>query len=211
VATVDADFVPLDVRRPEEGKSHDVIPVDMGLKNVKGIFLRRTIAADYVISESPYSTSEVAQHIFVIACVELHARGITSERMGNREIELRVDPGPRFFLSVEALARSRYYRARKLVPHRGAVQGNGNRPSRSPKRNPQRHRSGAVGGIVGCQRSRRDFSQSLAHRSKALEYEIEAADFEDFPHHRLKRGDDDRPLLLEPSWPRASARASQHC
>src|SRR5437899_480845 len=110
VATVDADLVPLDVRRPEEGKSHDVIPVNMGLKDVKGIFLRRTVAADYVISESPYSTSEVAQHVFVIACVELHARGIAPKRMGNREIELRVDPRPRCFLSVEALARSRHYR-----------------------------------------------------------------------------------------------------
>src|SRR6267142_1303716 len=196
MAAVDADLVSLDVRRPEKWKPHDVIPMDMGLKNVKGIFLRRTVAAEYVVPEGAHSAPEVAKHVVVVACVELHARGIASESMRDREIEIGVDPGPRLFLRVEALARSGHYGAGELVADRSTVQGNGNRPSRSPKRNPQPHRSATSGGVVSCQRGRRNLSQGLAHRSEALEYKIEAADFEDFPHNRLKCGDDDRTFLL---------------
>src|SRR6267143_234044 len=76
------------------------------------------------------------------------------------------------------------------------IQRDGDGTARSPERDPQRHRSGAMGGVISRQCGRRDFGQSFAHGSKTLEDEIEAADLEDLAHYGLERRYHDRASLL---------------
>src|SRR6267378_1272999 len=84
----------------------------------------------------------------------------------------------------------------KLVPDRRGVQGDGDGAARSPERDPQRHRSGAMGGVISRQGGRRNFGQSFANRPKTLEDKVEAADLEDFAHYGLERRYHDRASLL---------------
>src|SRR5215467_7747296 len=60
VAAVDPDRVPGNVGRTEEGKPHDVVPVQVRLEHVKRVLLRRPVAAEYVIPESAHPAPEVA-------------------------------------------------------------------------------------------------------------------------------------------------------
>src|SRR6266851_524459 len=168
----------------------------MGLEHVEDVGLGGTVPGKYVVSEGAYAAPEIAQYMLAVTRIELHAGGIASESVRNGKIKLRVDPCARLFLRVEALTRSRDYRMGKLVPDRRGVQRDGDGTARSPERDPQRHRSGAMGGVVGRQSGRRNFGQSFAYGSKTLEDEIEAADLEDFAHHGLERSYRDRASLL---------------
>src|SRR5882762_11760386 len=196
VAAVNPDLVSGDVGRSEKRKTHDVVPVKMGLEHVEDVGLGGAVSAEYMISEDAYAAAEIAQYVFVITRIELHAGGIATEGVRNRKTKVGVHPRPRFFMGVEALTRSRDQRMREFVPDRRGVEGDGDGTARSPERDPQRHRSGAMGGVVGRQSGWRNFGQSFAHGSKTLEHEIEAADLEDFAHHGLERRYHDRPPLL---------------
>src|SRR5206468_7723117 len=54
----------------------------------------------------------------------------------------------------------------------------------------------AMGGVISRQGGRRNLCQSLANRPETLKDKVEAADLEDFAHHRLKRCYHDRASLL---------------
>src|SRR5258708_12177085 len=134
--------------------------------------------------------------MLVVTWIELHASGIASESVRHGKIKLRVDRRPRLFLRVETITRSRDYRMGELVPDRRGVQGDGDGTARSPERDPQRHRSSAMGGVISRQGGRRNLGQSFANGPKTLEDKVEAADLEDFAHHVLQRRYHDRPSLL---------------
>src|SRR5882724_5470542 len=196
VTAVNPNPVSRNVGRSKKRKAHDVVPVKRRLEHVENVGLGWTIPGKYMVSEGAYAAPEIAQYMLVVTRIELHAGGIASESVRNSKIKLGVDPCPCLFLRVETLTRSRDYCMGKLVPDRRGVQGDRDGTARSPERDPQRHRSGAMGGVVGRQSGWRNFGQSFAHGSKTLEDEIEAADLEDFAHHGLERRYHDRASLL---------------
>src|SRR5436190_12406967 len=196
VTAVNPNPVSRDVRRGKKRKAHDVVPVKMGLKHMEDVGLGGTVPGKYMVSEGAHAAPEIAQHMLIVTRIELHAGGIASESVRNGKVKLRVDPSPRLFLRVETLTRSRDYRLGELVPDRRGVQGDGDGAARSPERDPQCHRSSAMGGVIGRQGCRRNLGQSFANRPKTLEDKIEAADLEDFAHHRLERRYHDRASLL---------------
>src|SRR5437773_1096082 len=196
VTAVNPNPVSRDVRRGKKRKAHDVVPVKMGLKHMEDVGLGGTVPGKYMVSEGAHAAPEIAQHMLIVTRIELHAGGIASESVRNGKVKLRVDPCPRLFLRVETLPRSRDYCMGKLVSDRRGVQRDGNGAARSPERNPQRHRSGAMGGVISRQGGRRNLGQSFANRPKTLEDKVEAADLEDFAHNRLERGYHDRSALL---------------
>src|SRR6266513_387508 len=154
VAAVNSNPVSRDVGRSKERKPHDVVPVKMGLKHVEDVGFGGTVPGKYVVSEGAYAASQIAQHMLVVTRIELHASRIASEGVRHRKIKLGVHPRPRLFLCVKALTRSRDYRMSELVSDRRGVQGDGDGTARTPERDPQRHRSGAMGGVVRRQSGR---------------------------------------------------------
>src|SRR6266850_8034552 len=121
VAAVNSNPVSRNVGRSEKWKAHDVVPVKMGLEHVEDVGLGGTVSAKHVVSEDAYAAPEIAQYVFVVTRIELHAGGIAPEGVRNRKIKLGVHPRPRFFLRVEALTRGRNQRMGEFVPDRRGV------------------------------------------------------------------------------------------
>src|SRR5882724_11617363 len=174
VTAVNPNPVSRNVGRSKKRKAHDVVPVKRRLEHVENVGLGRTVPGKYMVSEGAYAAPEIAQYMLVVTRIELHASGIASESVRNRKIKLRVDPCPRLFLRVEALTRSRDYRMGKLVPDRRGVQRDGDGAARSPERDPQRHRSSAMRGVISRQGGRRNLCQSFANRPETLKDKVEA-------------------------------------
>jgi len=76
VAAVNPDLVSGDVGRSEKRKTHDVVPVKMGLEHVEDVGLGGTVSAEYMVSEDAYAAAEIAQYVLVVTRIELHAGGI---------------------------------------------------------------------------------------------------------------------------------------
>src|SRR5258706_5488220 len=88
VAAVNSNPVSRYVGGSEKWKAHDVVPVKMGLEHVEDVGLGGTVSAEHVVSEDAYAAPEIAQYVFVVTRIELHAGGIAPEGVRNRKINL---------------------------------------------------------------------------------------------------------------------------
>src|SRR5437899_1104702 len=143
VAAVNPDVIAGRVDRHEERKAHDVIQVRMGHERVEPL-ARGPAGGEDLVAEDPSPRAQVAQHVVPPARNDLHAGGVTAERMRAGEVELTVDEGRGLPWCFELSPRGAHQGRDQLSPDLDRRHGHWNRAARAPELDPQapvkRHR-----------------------------------------------------------------------